>query len=112
MAGDTVHSSVLVLLAAKGAYYHSAGTSPDGMACGASPWLVHEAALVLRERGLEVFNLGGAIQASAGLFRFKSEFATTPVPLESVTYSTRGKFWTTCQAAWRWVRGSNEERRK
>lgn len=107
IANDQVLSSMLILLAAKGAYYHSAGTAADGMACGASPWLVHEAARALRERGLEVFNLGGATQANAGLFRFKSEFGTTPVPLESVTYSTRNKFWATCQAAWRWLRRRN-----
>ena len=104
MAGDTVQSSMLVLLAARGAYYHSAGSSPEGMACGASPWLVHETARTLQERGLEVFNLGGATETNPGLFRFKTDFGTTPVPLQAVTLYLGSTFWKTCKATLRALR--------
>ncbi len=79
-----VVSSLFVLLAERGAYYQSAGTSPDGMACGASPFLLHETACLLRRRGLERFNLGGAHTSEAGLYRFKSDFGGMQVALEAV----------------------------
>ena len=41
MAGAMPVSSILVLLADVGAYYHSAGTAPEGMKVGASHWLAH-----------------------------------------------------------------------
>jgi lipid II:glycine glycyltransferase (peptidoglycan interpeptide bridge formation enzyme) len=82
----TVVSSLFILLAERGAYYQSAGTSPDGMACGASPFLVHETACQLRRRSLQRFNLGGAHASEAGLYRFKSEFGGRLVALESAYF--------------------------
>ena len=81
---DQVLSSILVLLSEKGAYYQSAGTSAEGMACGASHFLVYEIANVLRSQMKEVFNLGGADQESVGLQRFKAGFGSRIVPLESI----------------------------
>ena len=81
-AAGVVHSSLLVLLAREGAYYHSAGTSPEGMSAGASQLLVREVARQLRDDGVRLFNLGGASSESAGLHRFKAGFGATAVSLE------------------------------
>ena len=63
---------MLLLFSPRVAYYHSAGTTSEGMHLGASPYLITEVAARLRVRGLE-FNLGGAEPENAGLYRFKSE---------------------------------------
>ena len=81
-AGE-VHSSILVLKAARGAYYQSAGTSPEGMAQGASPFLICQTAAALRDRGMDVFNLGGADEHDAGLQRFKAGFGAASVELQA-----------------------------
>lgn len=79
---EGVVSSILILTSRTGAYYHSAGTTPAGMASGASHLLVSEVASMLRADGIEVFNLGGG--SSEGLHRFKSGFGTERVDLEAV----------------------------
>jgi hypothetical protein len=104
VAGDTVLSSVLVLLAQRGGYYQSAGTSPEGMACGASPCLIHEIARELQGRSLEVFNLGGAAPDNPGLYRFKTELGAEQVPLECAGYRTWGGLRVACVAALRRLR--------
>lgn len=71
--GETVVSSVLVLSASEGAYYQSAGTSPEGMEMGASHFLIHGIALELKAGGARSFNLGGA-DANSTLQRFKEGF--------------------------------------
>ena len=81
-----VVSSLLVLLSERGAYYHSAGTSPEGMRSGASQFLVAKAAELLRGRGMDVFNLGGAAAEQDGLARFKLGFGATPVELEAASF--------------------------
>lgn len=81
---DAVLSSMLVLRSPAGAYYHSAGTSPEGMDIGASHFLVHSAARMLQEQGAKVFNLGGAQLDNPGLRAFKSRFGTIPVETEAV----------------------------
>ena len=87
-----VLSSILVLRAELGAYYHSAGTSPEGMSCGASHFLVHQIAEMLREEGVEQFNLGGADAASGGLERFKSGFGATARELAAAEMVLAGPF--------------------
>lgn len=77
-------SSLMVLMSDRGAYYQSAGTSPEGMAVGASPFLIKEVAELLKERSIELFNLGGASDDNPGLVRFKSGFGSTAIQLESV----------------------------
>lgn len=81
---DVVLSSMLIIKSRTGAYYHSAGTSPDGMEIGASHFLVHSAARMLQEDGAEVFNLGGAEIENPGLRAFKSRFGTAPIETQAV----------------------------
>ena len=85
-----VLSSLLVLRSARGAYYHSAGTSEEGMRLGASHWLVHAIADALRGEGVAVFHLGGAADSAEGLRRFKEGFGTREVALEEVELATAG----------------------
>ena len=96
-----VLSSVLVLHAAEGAYYQSAGTSPDGMQIGASPLLIAETAELLRFDGRVTFNLGGAGPESSGLQRFKSGFGARVVPLAAAS----------CSPAAPWRRGLRDAAR-
>jgi len=86
-----VLSSVLVLRAPSGAYYQSAGTAPEGMASGASHFLINGIARQLRQEGLSIFNLGGA-PVESSLARFKSGFGATVVPLTSVSLYV-GQVW-------------------
>lgn len=81
-----VLSSVFVLRAKTGAYYQSAGTSPEGMAAGASHFLVYEIARRLRAESLTVFNIGGADSLNPGLQRFKLGFGAAAVPLEAAEF--------------------------
>jgi len=82
-----VMSSLLVLRAEKGAYYHSAGSVPEGMALGAAHFLVSGVAELLRDEGLEVFNLGGADASEEGLARFKAGFGAHPIDLEAARFA-------------------------
>ena len=88
---DRVLSSVLVLHAPRGGYYQSAGTSSEGMAKGASHFLINCIANQLREEGDETLNLGGADEDS-GLARFKEGFGATRMPLPAATYFL-GAWW-------------------
>jgi lipid II:glycine glycyltransferase (peptidoglycan interpeptide bridge formation enzyme) len=84
--GDRILSSALVLKAEQGAYYQSGGTSAEGMACGASHYLLVEIARALQQAGMRSFNLGGTRDASSGLALFKSRFGARVVKLESATF--------------------------
>lgn len=91
--GDSeVLSSVLVLKAEKGAYYQSAGTSPEGMKIGASHFLIYNIAEALQKESMELFNLGGADESNPGLQRFKSGFGATEVKLEAAQFFLGSKF--------------------
>ena len=81
--GDQVLSSILILLAERGAYYHSAGTSEEGMSKGASAFLINELATRLSADGFTTFNLGGADEGQDGLARFKLGFGSRIVELEA-----------------------------
>ena len=83
----TVLSSVLVLRSKSGAYYQTAGTSPEGMSAGASHFLIHNIATELAAEGVTIFNLGGGDAAST-LARFKEGFGATPVKLKAATSYT------------------------
>jgi len=83
---DSVVSSLLVLQSPTGAYYQSAGTTPEGLEVGASTFLVSEIISALASEGRDVFNLGGAGPDEEGLRRFKSGFGAQPVPLMAGTY--------------------------
>jgi len=84
-SGDVL-SSILIFKAERGAYYQSAGTSADGMANGASSFLISETAAALRDRGMDVFNLGGADDDNPGLQRFKSGFGASKVELQAARF--------------------------
>jgi ribosomal protein S18 acetylase RimI-like enzyme len=82
--GESVLASGLVLRAPQGAYFHSRGTSPEGMAIGASHYLLHGILRQLSDEGVHAFNIGGADEGS-GLERFKSKFGARRVELCSAT---------------------------
>jgi hypothetical protein len=86
MQGTQVLSSVLITMASQGAYYHYSGTGPEGLACGASHFLLHEIAGLLQEEGMKTFNLGGAGDDNPGLERFKVRFGATPVELQAAEF--------------------------
>jgi hypothetical protein len=106
--GGAVVSSLLVLRSARVAYYHSAGTTPDGMAAGASPFVVAGAARVLARDGMLEFNLGGAEPSNPGLYRFKEGFGATIRELEAATFSLAAPWWRGARAAWRWIAGARD----
>jgi hypothetical protein len=84
---DEILSSLLVLKSDSVAYYHSAGSSPAGLATGSAQFLIVEAAKRLAEEGLARFNLGGADADAPGLRRFKQGFGTVELALEARTYA-------------------------
>ncbi len=84
--GTQVLSSILILRSARGAYYHSAGTSAEGMAIGASHFLIWRVTEILRGEGVELFNLGGADASNPGLERFKKGFSPQEIHLESASF--------------------------
>lgn len=88
--GDVVRSSIFLLRSKSGAYYQSAGTSPEGMDEGASAFLIVETAESLFREGVTLFDLGGACADETGLKRFKSGFGAVENPFEIVTFSTVG----------------------
>jgi len=59
VAGGEILSSAVVMRAAQGAFYESSGTSPEGMKCGASQFLIYSIARALREESIRTFNFGG-----------------------------------------------------
>jgi hypothetical protein len=79
-------SSVIVLRSERGAYYQSAGSSPEGMAVGASHFLIYQIMRRLHESGVRSFNLGGAGADEPGLSRFKTGFAASHRDLESALF--------------------------
>jgi hypothetical protein len=78
----TAVASVLVLRAPGAAYYHSAGTSKEGMRIGASHFLVHSIGEQLKREGTSIFNLGGCVPGSS-LARFKDGFGPVHVQVAS-----------------------------
>ena len=84
--GERVLSSILILRSSRGAYYQTAGTLPEGMKLGASPFLVSRVAAILKQEGARVFNLGGATAENPGLHRFKAGFGTREVELEAASF--------------------------
>jgi Acetyltransferase (GNAT) domain len=84
-----VLSSGLVLMAERGTYYQTSGTSPEGMERGASHLLIHEVAVHLKEQGIGAFNLGGVgPDDSVGLHEFKAGFGAEEVAVESAAFSS------------------------
>ena len=88
----SVLSSVFLLRAAAGSYYQSAGTSPQGMSLGASPFLIWRTAELLRHEGVTCFSLGGTPPENTGLQRFKSSFGGEAVPFQTRTFNLAHPF--------------------
>lgn len=86
IGGEKVLSSGLVLRASRGAYYQSAGTSPDGLKLGSSPFLVCQIAGILQQEGISLFNVGGTTVGNEGLRRFKAGFGTRKIGLEAASF--------------------------
>jgi lipid II:glycine glycyltransferase (peptidoglycan interpeptide bridge formation enzyme) len=108
VSGDRVLSSILILRASQGAYYQSAGTLPDGMKMGASPFLVSRVANILKQEGHRIFNLGGASDDNPGLLRFKAGFGTREVALEAASFCPKSvverKVHTALQTGLAWIK--------
>lgn len=85
--GTEIVSSMLVLRAPRGGYDHSSGTSAEGMAVGASHYLIHSVARILQGEGCTQFNLGGTRDSEEGLRAFKVAFGTHAVRSEMVRAS-------------------------
>lgn len=81
-----VTSSIFLMRSPGGAYYQTAGTSPEGMSAGTSPFLIVELAEALRGEGATSLDLGGATPAETGLSRFKSGFGAAEIPFEIANF--------------------------
>jgi hypothetical protein len=107
VAGEQVLSSILVLRSSQGAYYQSAGTLPEGMKLGASPFLVSQVADLLKQEGALLFNLGGAGAESPGLQRFKAGFGAREVALQAASFCPKSvverKLHSALRSGWSWA---------
>lgn len=86
-----VVSSMTIAIAQSSAYLHTSGSSAAGMATGASHFLVFEIAKLLRGEGVDEFNLGGVVDRSSGLARYKSSFGCRAVESEAVVSRVGGR---------------------
>ena len=84
--GEAV-SSGLTLKSARGAYYHSSGTTREGMQFGASHLLIHRISVFLQAEQFVSLNLGGA-DPESGLADFKKHFGARAVPLQAASFDT------------------------
>jgi len=100
-----VLSSALVLSSDRGAYDHTSGTCPEGMACGASQFLIFEIARHLQEQAFNVFNLGGVSEVNPGLHEFKAGFGSARRPLAAVEFDLQTGLQKTLAGALRGLRG-------
>jgi Acetyltransferase (GNAT) domain len=89
--GDVPVSSALILTSTRGGYYHTSGTSPEGMKVGASHFLIASVAEALRSQGATAFNLGGAEEGSS-LAEFKERFGAAPVHLTAAACTLGGSW--------------------
>jgi hypothetical protein len=105
---DRVLSSILILSSSQGAYYQSAGASPEGMKLGASAFLISSVATILKQAGFRIFNLGGATADNPGLQRFKAGFGGREITLEAASFCPRSVVERTVHSAmrtgWAWIK--------
>ncbi|MGH9503937.1 MAG: GNAT family N-acetyltransferase [Terriglobales bacterium] len=106
--GNKILSSMLILRSTRGAYWQSAGTRPEGMQIGASPFLLSRVATTVKEEGARVFNLGGASEDNPGLRDFKSGFGTREVALQAASFCPRSglerEIHAVLRTGWSWMR--------
>ena len=74
--GEKIFSSKLVFFVNDYAYYHSGGTTEEGMKIGASHFLMYSIVDSLRKKGIKILNLDLASAAAGGLARYKSDFGS------------------------------------
>lgn len=88
---DQIVSSNLTLMSETAGYSHTQGTSPEGMNCGATHFLIHEIACILRKEGKEFFNLGGTDDPNqeSGLVKFKTGFGMKTKKIELETAQSK-----------------------
>ena len=101
-----VLSSASVLRSATGAYYHTAGNHPDGLALGTSHLLLYEISRRLSSEGAAQFNFGGTQPTNEGLVRFKTRFGTRRVDLEAASFDLGSRWRRALIAASRELRGA------
>ncbi len=105
---DQVLSSMLILRSNQGAYWQSAGTRPEGLKLGASPFLLSRVAAILKEEGSSVFNLGGATDDNPGLRSFKAGFGAREVPLQAASFCPQSSvargIHKALRTGWGWVK--------
>ena len=99
--GGKVFSSILILRSSRGGYYQSAGTLPEGMKVGASAFLISRVAVILKQEGCRIFNLGGAASDTPGLHRFKSGFGAHEVMLEAASFCPKSAVERNVHTVWR-----------
>jgi len=88
-----VLSSKLVLTFGDCAFYETGGSSPDGMAVGASQFLMSSIIDDLVGRDFKTLNLGVVPDDDAGLRRFKAGFGASVVRVDRA-YASVGNVWT------------------
>lgn len=86
LLGEEVVSSMTVAIARNAGYLHTAGTSPTGMASGASHFLLYEILKSTQARGAAFFNMGGVGDPESGLAKYKRYFGAEAVALESASF--------------------------
>lgn len=98
----TVLSSMLLLRSPTSGYYHSSGTSSEGMRLDASRFLIDHVASKLAEEGRHSFNLGGVDPDADGLRSFKSGFGAQEIELSAELHSPLSPI---ARLLWRAARG-------
>jgi hypothetical protein len=106
-AEGQTHSSILLARSRTGAYAQSSGTSEEGRKIGASHFLFHNAAVLLKDEGAEVFNLGGTDEFGAGLREFKLGLGAAKVELESAEFYLGSGFRRIATRAAAFIKGSS-----
>jgi hypothetical protein len=80
--GDSIEAVSLFSLAGDQAEYHINASSESGRDSAA--WLIWNAITLLRDRGVNVLNLGGGARPGDGVYQFKRRFGAVPRELRAV----------------------------
>ena len=106
--GEQVLSSGLVLRSRQGAYYQSAGNSPDGMKLGSSAFLISQIAGTLQQERICSFNVGGTGADNPGLRRFKAGFGAREIELQAASFCPKSvverKVHGVLRVGWTWIK--------
>jgi len=101
-------SSGLVLRSRTGAYYQTAGNSPEGLKLGSSAFLTLQIAVILQQEGISLFNVGGSGADNPGLRRFKAGFGAREIELQAAAFCPRSvverKVHGALRVGWRWIK--------